>query len=502
MASLVVGHLSRLALRGMLATFAMCSPAWAAKPDVRGLTEWTTPSLTIYAHDAAKVRAIVRCASFGEHLLYRLFKREPRANGIPTYVIIPRGSVWNRYLRPGKSLDGEYVPTRFANYVVMSNWLTDGDLAYEAYWQFTHVFLRNEFAGHVPLWFDDGLASLISNWRAEGNVVRIGEKTWGTSDLFRPTAQVLRMERHSPEYLRRQSGWFRWQAKMIVHKALFDDVEFGRKTRAYLAALNDGLDIDAAVQRAYGHGVEELHQTLNKYSNQFYVKVTEIPVDWKTPALPVQGRELDEFEALELLANVMLVTGFNPMRLEEVIAAASRLQPNSPRTLMLNLRLAVRNQDDTGIEALLSRLNPLSDDPRVARQLGVALFERIHEPRPDDALSDEMRMRLANRAFGLLQASERTLPVDAEAAWVFGQLADRLDRETAFALQRLGLAQVMLPRQADLSEVSARLMKKLGQQDAMVTQLRATLRHARTIPQIRCAKEQLSAHGVPSPPEN
>ena len=110
------------ASQGMVAALVVLigGGALAREPDVRGMKAWSQPAYTLYSHDAKMARDVVLEADRIERLLSKLLKREVRPTGLPIYIFIARGSVWSRYLQPSERIVGEFVPGRFASYLLLS----------------------------------------------------------------------------------------------------------------------------------------------------------------------------------------------------------------------------------------------------------------------------------------------------------------------------------------------------------------------------------------------
>jgi hypothetical protein len=161
----------------------------------------------------------------------------------------------------------------------------------------------------------------------------------------------------------------------------------------------------------------------------------------------------------------MLASGSYPEQLREVLESARGVAPDSAAVRVLQLRAAAQRRDDAAIRLLSHELDPLTNDPAIARGVGLALFERIDcsrdaDPLTRELMSGDIRQALISRAFALLRRSEQELPLDLEAAWALGMLAATLGRETDFASRRLAQAANIAPENAWLMQAQARLQPK------------------------------------------
>lgn len=464
-------------------------PTVAAEPAMHGVRQWSAPSLTIYSHNETEARFVVERAAQVEHVMSMLWGA-PRIRSNPLYVLLVRSSVWTQYLRPSDLIASEFLPARFRNYVLLSDvndrWLLRKFVDHE----FTHALLRRHYSGSLPHWFDEGTARFVEGNQMLRDSLRIGLPFADSEPGWIPLEKLLRADRNSVEYLDKDTGSFHHQSWAFVHKGMTEPA-FGKQINAYIQALNDGHAIDEAVQRSFGMTVAELDRVVALYTRRRAYPTGRLPVEWP-PAPTISGAtKLTELEGLELLAQVMLDTGINASRLEEVADAARKAAPDSPRAKKIAFQVALRNAA-IGAERY-RELEPATDDPAMARAVGIALFERSIDVASGGALPADWHAKLSLRAFELLMQSERALPPDPEAAWALGSLSALLKREHAFALRRLQESQTMLPPHADIAMVKALLHDAMGQRDAMIEETRTVARLARSPGQRLWARQRLSA---------
>jgi hypothetical protein len=447
------------ALQGMVAAlaFVLAASASGAEPKVHKMRMWTTPSFVVYSHDEARTRKIVQRAAGIEKLLGMLTRREPLAAN-PIHVVIVRDSVWKQYLRPSNMIAAEFVPARFASYVLISDWQDFEAQDHLVDHEFTHAFLRRLLPGHIPLWLDEGFAEFIDNSMLLRDSVRLlpkGERggRWIPMDRF------LRADRSSPEYLTYQTVTFHHQAWAFVHKGMLDDRDFGRRTSGYLLALDQGASIDDAVQRSFGMDVAALDRVVQEYAFRRAYPTGRIPFDWPTPVRLDAGVELGEVDALDLLAKIMWDGALNATRLLDVENAAKR-RGATANTSRQAFWATIRNPTDTiGFLRHATSIQGISE-PAASRAAALALYGRIHEAGEDDPLPRETREDAAQLALKLLLQSERTLPTDPEAAWALAMLTSRLGGDRELALQRLRQARNLLPHNLDLRQAETTLAPK------------------------------------------
>jgi hypothetical protein len=478
-------------LAALAGVFALC--AQAREPNVSGLKSYTLPSYTIITHDERAAKLIVPQIASMERILSMLLKRKVSATGIPTYIYIVRSSLWIDYLEPGNAIVAEFVPGRFANHLMIGE-VMDGAGSREGIsHEFTHYFLHSQFRGACPLWFDEGLATLMQTARFEGGTATIGYPRGPPEYGNVPMATLLRIDKSSPEYLREpDSAGVHQQSWAMVHKGLIADPAFGAQMFAYLKAVDNLRPIDAAVVESFGMSVRELGKQINDYLDRNTVPVARLHFEPPPPAALGSGRDLSRLEALESLANLMFDSGFNPTRLVEVIDAAQRIAPNLDAVRVLRMRLAVRDRNDAALENLARGISPGTADPALARATGLALFERVREESDADPLSAAQRDALGARAFDLLDQSLAARPDDPEAAWGYGILAARRKQTPALAMRRLQRASELVPMNGDLAMAMALVCEADGQRNEMKTHLAETAQFSSSTEQRAWARIHLA----------
>jgi hypothetical protein len=254
-------------------------------------------------------------------------------------------------------------------------------------------------------------ATLIQYSRFEDTKVEIGMPIIASSPWI-PLARLFQLDRSSPEYRSETQAFsVHYGSWALVHLAVIEDPAFNKQLFDFLAALNNLHPIDKAMEKSFGVSADELDLRMRRYVQKasldafFEVKVPRVP----PPKIP-PGRDMSEAESLAMLAEAMLAAGTKPERLAEMIDAAYRKAPDSPRVLALRMQLAVRDRDDAALGRLLAELEPRASDARVARGAGLALFERVRESKPGDTMSPADRERLSRRAFELLDRASRASP--------------------------------------------------------------------------------------------
>jgi hypothetical protein len=458
--------------------FAACatSGAYARDADIGVLRAWELPAYTLIAAEDYDPRAIVQRLANTERVLSKLLATPVKATAVPTFVwLVPR-KVWNRYLAPSHALAGEFVARRFANYLIIDADIGRDPLRGGVQHEYTHFFLRTQWGGLYPLWFDEGMAELVGHARLRPHRAVFEVAAVPTAANWIEMSRLFELDKTSREYLELPStDAVHGESWAIVHRALLSDTRFANQMFAYLAAGNRLVPSGEAVPQIFGMSFPELDASMRAYARQPKFAVgalnyQEVPA----PRLPA-GRVLGAAEALETLARVMLDTGFMPENVREVIDTAEKSAPGAPRVTMLKLRLAVRDRQDA--QAL--RLARLLTDEDVAtlRDTGLALFERVRELAADDPMSAGARADFEMTASDLLDRALRIDPGDAPAAWAYALLAVRQHEGVDTALERLAVARTRMLGHPDLAEATALALEARGEEGAMMPFLLDALRN-------------------------
>jgi hypothetical protein len=473
------------ASQGIVAALAtlVAAGAWAREPNMSDVKVWSQPTYSVVSHDEGMARTVMSQMGPIEQVLSKVLGRQTQPADSPTFIFIVRGSVWLRYLQPGKMIVGEFAPGRFANYLLLNTDSDGGSVRDAVNHEYTHLYLHTQFRGVIPLWFDEGLAEVMQETEFRKTSALVGTRKDYNVPGWVPLSRLLRIDKKSPEYLFTQTYLVHSESWAMVHRGVIAEPAFGKKMFAYLKTINDGVPIEDAVQSSFGMNIEQLEKQLISYYMKANYRVAKI--DFQPPAelRTDVTRELSELQALEMLAQMMFDTGLRPDRLGEVIAAAERRAPESAAVRVLKLHLAVRDRDDAEAERLWNGLAPAAQDVNVARGIGLALFERVRESAPADSLAADARLALQSRALGLLQRSLDAEAHDPEAAWAFGMLAASLNTQLEPALKFLEAARQSAPRNSDLAMASALIHEARRQPEEMLASLADTARYSRSVDQ-------------------
>jgi hypothetical protein len=463
----------------MLATWAASTAlaAGAGELDIPKLRTYEQPTYRLVTHDEFTASHIPGQTARIDAFLSQQLATPSQAPGLPATILVLPRNVWLQYFETSDDMDSEFVPARFANYLLLQHSVNSHEISKALFHEYTHAFLRSQMKRQYPLWFEEGMATLIQYSRFHDTRVEIGMPLLASTRWI-PISRLLQLDRSSPEY-RSENQVFsvHYGSWSLVHRAFIEDPAFNKQLFDYLAALNNLNSIEKAWARSFDISMEQLDLRQRQYIQKasvdafFEVKIPRVP----KPKVPA-GRDMSEAESLELLAEAMLAAGTKPARLAELIEAAHRVAPNSPRVLALRMMLAVRDRNDAALTRLAEENASRASDPLVARGMGLALFERVREESAGDTMPPAVREQLGRRAFEWLDRAVTGGPDDVAAIWGHAMLAARFRQDLPNALQRLNRGLSIASNNADLAMAAALVHEAKGEEKEMIPFLVVTAR--------------------------
>lgn len=137
--------------------------------------------------------------------------------------------------------------------------------------EYVHYLIRNESGLHYPVWYDEGLAEMLSTVRVREHLVTLGAAPSRASGLqsrsLLPMREVLGARSYSD--LGRDLGTFYLQSWLVVHYFhAGHHAGFPRRLpqmRRYLSALNEGGSWEEAYRASFDVGIETLEGEVERY---------------------------------------------------------------------------------------------------------------------------------------------------------------------------------------------------------------------------------------------
>jgi hypothetical protein len=453
-------------------------------PHPGDMTRYELPGYTLVAVGNPQLRRDMTKLPLLKRALEISMGIEVKNSGIPTYFYVVSGSIWDRYLESSTGVVSDFMPTRFANYVIGNNVNMSRE---QLFHEHVHLYVYNQMPGVYPLWFDEGLAQMFDRAQYSPSNVRIFPRTGSDHFNWLPIERVLRATKTSPEYLDERILYgFHYQSRVMVQRALADDAEFNKQVFRYLAAINELKPLDEA-EKELGD-IAALDSRMHDYVNDSGLKKVTLKLDGAEELNLPAGTPVSKLDALLGIATICLDTGLGIERAHELLDVADKEPGGAARAAPLRIRLAARRKDDAELDRLFGLLSKDTSDTQVARGMGLALFDRSQSL----AEASPKRTELMTRGFDLLNRSLAANADDPEAVWAYAMLAAELKLSLDTALQRLAPMFKKLPGNPDMAQATALVLQARGDQNVL-PYLTAVVRNAHSLEQKRWAADRINA---------
>jgi len=439
----------------------------------------------VSSRDAGQARRFVEDLARFRVLLEFMLGKPPVASELPTTILIASASDWKKLLRPREGLDGVFQSARFANYIVMNGDAPLDQSLQLVLHEYTHYYLRAQFSGDYPPWFDEGLAEFMGSttFDKEKALVRVlGFRLdqIRASDWI-PFDRLIRVSPNDPEYLSHElMAGFYAQSWLTMHYGLIDNPEFGAQILAYLKQVNQLVPLEAAARNSFGGDLAAVDRKLREYSRRRTLNQAALPLGPIPPVSLSEGVALDEPETLAMFASVLLEMNVPPDRIRPLVDALQRREPDSARTAVLMARLAQRASQPEVFEQEVTRAESrmATGDWLQRRELGKLLLLNALEGDPMSPRKGVDMRRDLQRAWKWFDEALGLNEEDLEAMWGYGTAAVELNRNLPRAEQLLLDAFKRAPSNVDIALSLANLKAQQDHPAETVYYLKSALRHS------------------------
>lgn len=421
------------------------SAALAGEPRVGKYTRYDAGEYIIITS-----RSVAQAKRFTEDLvkfrvtLERLLGRRATANSFPTTIVITSNTDWHSWVEPRQDVAGFFQRAPFSNYMALNGDATLSDALHVMFHEYTHYYLSSQFSGEYPPWFNEGLAEVMGWAKFDKGMailripmVQVYEAREGD---WIPFERLIKVDQSDPEYQsHRLAPTFYAQAWLTVQYGLIEQPDFGKQMFQYLNAMNKLVPQEQAARQAFGTDLTVPDKKLREYSRTDERHSGGINLG-EVPAVQfAEGKALSDFDAMALIADVMLETRRAPDQIRPLVQSLERRDPNKARAAILAARVAQRADDNAAFDAAVARAEAAMapGDWEQRRELASVLLQSGLESgvmstrKSEDTDAD---VKHAMKWFGEAIAHNNQ---DVEALWGFGTAAARLDTNLDLAGQRL-----------------------------------------------------------------
>jgi hypothetical protein len=470
----------------------------AAEIKLAKFTAYDAPNYTIItARPEQRVRKLMTDIAQFERALELALNRKATPTGVPTHIFIASRREWQKFLQPREGIAGWFQPQRFANYLLIDGDSDPDETLRTVFHEYTHYFLRSQFSGEYPPFFNEGLAEVMAMAAFKNGMVKFDVPVGRVLDVrngqWIPFDRLIRIDDASPEYVSHKlTPVFYGQAWLVVNYGMLVDREFGKRVLDYLHLLNRLVPLEQAARTSFGEDLGTIDGKLREYSRRSQMFAGQMKVDDAPAIVMGPGRPLSEVEALVAVADIMLVSGGPPDRIRLVIDAADRKAPGSASVEMLKLRQALWTEDSAEFNRLKKALpeSLREDDWQTRKAVALALVKRMHEAGPMSNIKGSELDADAVQAMELLDRVLSQQADDVEALWGYGVAAVQVRKQLDVALPRLQQAYAKV-RSAEVAMSVAMAHGTRGELKEMVPYLQDTIRMSTSLEMRQWANETL-----------
>jgi hypothetical protein len=458
--------------------------AAGAEPRLSKFTSYQAGDTThvLTSRSGAQARALMEELAKFRVALEKMLVSKTSSRGIPTYIVIVSASEWEKYLQPRQKVIGWFQPSRFANYILMNG---DGDRdqsMHLIFHEYTHYYLRSQFAGEFPPWFNEGLAEVMGYAKFTNKdfavlqvpMFRVREARDGQ---WIPFDRLLLVDRGDVNHT--MAPDFYAQAWLTVHFGFVANREFGSQMLDYLAQLNRLVPQQDAARAAFGD-LAAVDRQLRAYSRNTRMDSGSLNLG-EIPAFELgEGKPVAEPDVLAQIIDINFHIRAGTDRLRPLIESFARREPKSARTAVFKARLAHYSDDhaafDRAIDEAEAALTP--GDWQSRRALALALLTSALDSNPlntRNSADSERDMKRALRWFG--EALTHNID-DVESLWGLGTAATRLHESLDLAEEALLAANKSAPGNASIAVSLANLYSEKDEPEKMVPFLKDAIRYA------------------------
>jgi tetratricopeptide (TPR) repeat protein len=462
-----------------------CTTTFAAEPKLGKFVAYEIEgTIIISSRGEAQVKRLLTDLAQFKRTLEIMLSTKSANSGVPTHLFIVNKREWETYLQLSQGNTGLFMPRRFANYMLVNG---DGDRESQLqiiFHEYTHFFLRSQFSGEYPPWFNEGLAELMGMARFKGPQailqVPVGRVMNVRDGKWIPFDRLIRIDHDSPEYMGHHlAPVFYGQAWLTVQYGFLEDRQFGGQVMNYLTRLNRLVPLADAARLSFGEDLAAVDKKLFDYSRRPSLAQGLLNIGEPPPLTLGAARPLSETEALASIADVMMEIRLSPERTRPLVDAVGKRE-QSARAETLQMRLALLEEDDAKFNAALERGAKLlaADDWQARRDMALTVLNRAMNGGIGRDYTSEMETRDREQAMRWFDEALAKNPDDVQSLWGYGAAAVQLRKNLELAEPRLVQAYKKMPSSEEIAMALANLHGVKGDPKGMIPYLKDVIRYA------------------------
>jgi hypothetical protein len=491
---------TRLKLRHAFALLlALCAAtAVSAEPRIGKFVQYDAGEFVVVtSRSGAQARRIMEDLVKFRLTLERVLGKRATPNAFPTTIVITSASDWKNWLQPGQDIAGFFQRARFSNYMAINGDAPVEEALHVMFHEYTHYYLASQFAGEYPPWFNEGLAELMSWAKFDKGMALLRVPMYQVYEArdgdWIPFERLIKVDHSDPEYQSHKlAPSFYAQSWLTMNYGLIENRDFGVQIFKYLQKLNTLVPQEEAARSTFGD-LAAADRLLRDYSRAKNIAGGGLTLgDVPEVQLP-RSRPLTEFDAMSILADLMLETRISPERIRPLVQSLERRDPNTARGAILAARLAEATDENAAFDAAVARAEAAMapSDWQQRRELASVLLSSGLDSSPMSSRKSEAMDSDVKRAMRWFAEAVAHNNEDVEALWGFGTAATRLDKNLDLAEQALVAAYKRAPSSAEIAMSLANLKARQEKPDDMIPFLEDTVRYATDLHTRRWASDTL-----------
>ncbi|HSS22558.1 MAG TPA: tetratricopeptide repeat protein [Pyrinomonadaceae bacterium] len=257
---------------------------------------------------------------------------------VPTTVIVFKDDESYRPFKPNENTAGFFQGGSEVNYItlkLLKDANTDQDPFTIIFHEYTHLLVRNT-KGHVPIWFNEGLAEYYSTFSVNDQHVVVGRPIARHVYLLRqngllPLRTLFQVDQKSPYYNESdKQGIFYAESWVLVHYLMLGNngARLDQMSK-FLELLANKRPTEEAFQEAFGMSVDNMEHELRAYIQRDRYPISRGSLAAKLSSDTERtSTVISEAEAQAYLGDLLLKS--NRVECEAYLQRALALDPDLP----------------------------------------------------------------------------------------------------------------------------------------------------------------------------
>jgi tetratricopeptide (TPR) repeat protein len=402
---------------------------------------------------------------------------------LPVRVFAVSRKTWNGYLQLRQGVAGYFHPDHFGVDIVID---AEGEFERSRmiiYHEYTHYYMHANDTFPYPLWFEEGVAQMMSTLRASGKKLYAANLPHGgwldTGSGWMSLAEVVSATYDSPQYVgHKAADQFYMEALLLTHYLIIGAPPArNSQLNRFLERLVVGkLDPEAASQAAFGVPLATIEQEVLQYyrKGNFLAMIQPDPVS-AGERYPVV--RVTDAQGWDEVGHVMLRVDLDPALAMQTFQKVLEIDPGNRRA-MAGIAVALERQDrQPEADQWLARMRATTEPAGLPdRYCG-----EIYASRLDTVTDMEAEEDLRRRSTECFTAARRADPNDLQSLIGLACLAGSDPEATSQILEPLVAALQRHPENEVLALGAAQCLWNAGRHRESLDYLKRAIERTRDV---------------------